>query len=167
MNLPPNKTDLTELFELREGHAFAALSGRVSLEQAANAVMRALIAARDRGIKRLLVDARELTGFPSPSVADRYFIVQRWATEVGKQVELSLILEQHILDPDRFGMMVATNLGMRADAFNSPAEALAWLLSGQPSRVATMNQKLETSPTDAALKNSRASSNQSRSESNR
>ena len=140
---------LTEHFEVRDGCAFSQLVGCVSLEQAADAVTRALIAARDRGIQRLLVDASQLTGFSSPTLADRYFIVRRWAAEVGKQVELSIVLQQHILDPDRFGIMVAANLGMRANAFSSPSEALTWLLSGQPADFTTSNnQNKKPAPTE-------------------
>ena len=139
-------TNLTQQFEVCAGHALASLAGCVSLEQAADAVTRALVAARDRGIQRLLVDASQLTVFPSPTLADRYFIVRRWAAEAGKQVELSIVLQQHILDPDRFGIMVAVNLGMRADAFSSPSEALTWLLGGRPAGVIISNQKPNPAP---------------------
>jgi len=140
--MPSSSNTLSENFEARADHAVATLTGAVSLEQAANAVQRVLVAARDRKIKRLLVDARQLTGFPSPTLADRYFIVRRWATEFGKHVELSIVMEQHILDPDRFGVMVAANLGMRADAFSSPIEALEWLRSGRPAGVVAAAQKI-------------------------
>jgi hypothetical protein len=138
----------TQHFEVRAGYAFVLLVGCVTLEQAADAVLRALVTARDQGIKRLLVDASQLTGFPSPAVADRYFIVRRWAAKVGKSVELSIVLPQYVLDPDRFGMMVAANLGMRADAFSSSSEALTWLLSGRPARVAASNQNLNAAPAE-------------------
>jgi len=135
-------TNQTEQFEVRAGHALVALAGCVSLEQATDMVMRALVAARNHGVKRLLVDARQLTGFPSPTVAERYFIVRGWAAVAGKEVEIAIVLQPHILDPDRFGIVVATNLGMRADAFSSGSEALAWLLSGRPAEVADPNQSL-------------------------
>ena len=141
-------TNLIEHFEVRESHAFSELVGCVSLEQAADAVTRALVAARDRGIKRLLVDASQFTGFPSPSLADRYFIVQRWAAEARKRVELSIVLPQPILDPDRFGILVATNLGMRADAFSSKSEALTWLLSGWPADVTISHQNIKPAPAE-------------------
>lgn len=137
-------SDITqgEHFEEHADYAFATLKGSGSLAQAASAVQRALVTARDRKIKRLLVDARQLTGFPSPTLADRYFIVRRWATEIGSRVEAAIVLEQHILDPDRFGVMVAANLGMRADAFSSVGEALEWLRSGRPAAVVIAAQKI-------------------------
>ena len=129
--MPSPSTNLTESFEVRNGYAFAQLAGSVTLEQATAAVDRALHAARNRGCQRLLVDAYQLTGFPSPPVAERYFIVRGWALVAYGQVELSLVLQQHLIDPDRFGMVVAINSGMRADVFSSQLEALDWLLSGR------------------------------------
>jgi hypothetical protein len=139
--MKPNPTSLSEQFEGHADHACATLAGNVTLEQAADAVERVLVAARDKKIKRLLVDATRVTGFPSPTLAARYFIVRRWATAVGADVELAMVLEQHILDPDRFGVMVAANMGMRADAFSSPVEALEWLRSGRPARVVIEAQR--------------------------
>jgi hypothetical protein len=129
--MPAETTSLTELFEAHEGYAVSRLAGSVTLQQAADAATRAIVTSRERGIRRLLVDGMQLTGFPSPSVADRYFITRGFAAASNNQVEVSFVLQQHIIDPDRFGIVVATNLGMRANVFSSPAEALAWLLSGQ------------------------------------
>jgi hypothetical protein len=39
-----------------------------------------------------------------------------------------------LLDPERFGVTVATNMGMRTNAFDSREHAVAWLLSQPPSR---------------------------------
>lgn len=129
--MPSLTPSLTETFEVRNGYAFAQLAGSVTLEQAGAAVERAILAARSRGSQRLLVDACQLTGFPIPSLADRYFIVRGWAAVASGQIELSLVLQQQLIDPDRFGMVVALNSGMRADVFSSQLEALDWLLSGR------------------------------------
>lgn len=131
--MPSPLSNLTETFEVRNGYAFAQLAGSVTLEQATAAVDRALHAARNRGCLRLLVDACQLAGFPSPTVAERYFIVRGWALIANGQVELSLVLQQHLIDPDRFGMVVAANAGLRANVFSSQLEALDWLLSGRAS----------------------------------
>lgn len=130
--MPSPPTHLIERFELRHGYAFVHLSGSVTLDQAMTAVDRALHAARKQGIQRLLVDATELSGFASPSTADRYFISKGWALAAERQVELALVLQPHRIDPDRFGIVVATNLGMRADVFSSPSEALERSPAGGP-----------------------------------
>lgn len=124
--------NLIEHFEPRDGYVFYQLAGRVSIDQVVKAVTQVIVATRDQGVKRLLVDASKLSGFASPSVADRYFIVRGWAEVAGGQVEMSMVVQQHLIDPDRFGVIVATNLGMRANVFSSQSEAITWLLSGQP-----------------------------------
>jgi len=129
--MQPKTTNLSEHFEQREGYAYCQLGGCVTLEQAVEAVTRAIVAAREQKIKRLLVDATQLTGFPSPSLGDRYFISRGWAAAAKGQVELAIALQQHLIDPDRFGIKVATNLGMRANVFSSQTEALTWLLGGR------------------------------------
>lgn len=127
-----DNTNLTERFEVRHDHSFASAAGCVSLEEAAAAVSRAIVAAREQGIKRLCMDARALQGFSSPNLADRYFISRGWAMAADRQVELALVLEPHLLDPERFGIVVANNMGMRANVFANPSEALTWLVSDQP-----------------------------------
>ena len=129
--MQPNATNLTEHLEVRVDTAFLKLAGCVPVEAAVDAVTRAIIAMRGRGIRRLLVDGSRLTGFSSPSVADRYFISRCWAEAAEKQVALALVLQQHLIDPDRFGIVVATNLGMRANVFSSPADAEEWLFNEQ------------------------------------
>ena len=119
-----------EHFQLREGYASFDPAGVVSLEKAVALVTSALLFAREQSIRLLLVDGTRLTGFPSPSVADRYWIVRQWATDSQNRVEVAFALQRYLIDPDRFGIQVAVNLGMRADVFESRAEALAWLLSG-------------------------------------
>jgi hypothetical protein len=129
MTLP--LSNLAERFEERKGYALAHISGIATLEQATAAVDRALHRARTQGIRRLLVDVCDLSGFPSPSLADRYFISRGWAAIASGQVELAVAMQPHLIDPDRFGVMVATNEGMRANVFSSQIEALEWLLSGR------------------------------------
>jgi len=121
-----------EYFQVHEEYAAYDPIGVVSLEKAASLISSAIIFARDHNIKLLLVDARQLTGFPSPSVPDRYFISREWAREAKSRVKVAVVLQRYMIDPERFGVQVAINLGMRANVFDSRPEALAWLLSGPP-----------------------------------
>jgi hypothetical protein len=120
-----------ENFEAREGYATYAPAGVVPLDQAVNMVTAAITYARKQGIKHLLIDARQLRGIRRPSLAERYWIAQEWAREADRLVSLAVILEPHLFDSDRFGVVVAWNLGMRADAFTDVPQALTWLLSGE------------------------------------
>ena len=124
-----------QFFESRNGYGYYAPVGEVSLKEAGSFVSRGIQFALTSGIPRLLVDATGLTGFPMPSVAERYWIVREWATVSENRVAAAFVLQPHIIDWDRFGFQVATNLGMRADVFTSQPEALEWLLSDRPSSV--------------------------------
>ncbi len=124
-----------QFFESRNGYGYYAPIGEVSLKEAGSFVSRGIQFALTSGIPRLLVDATGLTGFPMPSVADRYWIVREWATVSENRVAAAVVLQPHLIDWDRFGVQVATNLGMRTDVFTTQAEALEWLLSERPSSV--------------------------------
>jgi hypothetical protein len=125
-------TNPPEHFERCQGYASYDPVGVVDFEKAVSLISSAIRFARDNKIRLLLVDATQLTGFPSPSLAERYFTTRRWAAESETLVELALVLHQYMIDPERFGVQVAVNLGMRADVFDSKSEALNWLLSHDP-----------------------------------
>ena len=111
-------------------------AGNVSLAEAVEHCTEAISFARTYGIGRLLIDATQLGGFPSPTVAERYWIARNFAFQAKTLVTVSFALQPHLLDPERFGVTVATNLGMRTNAFSAKSEALAWLLT-QPDPMQT------------------------------
>jgi len=124
-----------ENFQICEGYACYAPADTMSLKQAVALITTAIIFARDNKIRRLLIDATQLSGFQSPSVADRYWIVRHWAAESQNLVEVAFTLPRYVIDPERFGVQVAINLGMRTDVFESRAEAIVWLLSAAKPRL--------------------------------
>ena len=116
-----------EHFEIMEDYAAFRPSGEVSLEQAVQLVTSAFVYARENQIKRLLVDATGLTGFDSPSLASRYFFVQEWARAAQGQVCVAFVTRPEMIDPQKFGIIVAENVGLRGNVFESEKEAVAWL----------------------------------------
>jgi hypothetical protein len=120
---------LPEDFKLEQGYACFHPSGEISLAAAANLIVQAIRFSRENGIARLLVDATQLGVLPPPTLADRYWIARDFAREAQKAVVVSFAFQNHLLDVERFGVTVATNLGMRTNAFETKSEALAWLLS--------------------------------------
>jgi hypothetical protein len=105
--------------------------GVVNLGQAVNMVTAVISYVRQQGIKYLLVDFLQLKGIRVPVLAERYFVAHEWAREATQVVSLALVLEPHLIDPDRFGVVVGWNLGMRADVFTDVSSGLKWLLSGE------------------------------------
>jgi hypothetical protein len=101
--------------------------GLVSLDQAVAQCKHAIRFARSNGFRRLLVDATRLGGFAGPNLAERFWIARAFAEEAQTHVTVSFALQAYLLDPERFGVTVATNLGMKTNAFSTKSEALLWL----------------------------------------
>ncbi len=108
--------------------AFSRPAGRVTLAQATTLVAEAILLARSQNVPKLLFNALGLTGFPSPTLAERYFFARRWAAIAQGRVQLALVVESRMIDPERFGVTVARNAGMDAEVFDNEPAALAWLL---------------------------------------
>lgn len=121
-------TNVTGAITVAEGCAYSRPVGRVSLDEAIELVDQAVVFARERGIPKLLVNAIGLTGFPSPSLPERYFSARRFAASAQGRVQLALVIRAEMIDPEKFGIVVARNAGMNADVFAAEPEALAWLL---------------------------------------
>lgn len=99
----------------------------MTFPQAAELLFAALKFARDRQIPRLLINATGLTGFPSPTLAERYFLARKWAALAQQYVRVVLVVPATMIDPEKFGVIVARNAGTDAEVFATEAEALAWL----------------------------------------
>jgi len=105
--------------------------GQLTLEEAIALVDEAIATARARGIPKLLFNARSLTGFHAPSLPERYFAARRFAATGQGQVQVAMVIQAEMIDPEKFGVTVARNSGLNADVFTQEAEALAWL-TGEP-----------------------------------
>ena len=92
-------------------------------------VTRAIAYCRDQRIAKLLVDARGLTGVSIPSLVDRFLMVEEWAREGQGVVAAAMVIHPEYIHPEKFGVQVATDLGMVADVFTSELDALKWLSS--------------------------------------
>jgi hypothetical protein len=123
-----------ESFQENEGYACYRPEKRGCLDDAINLVGAAIAFARENRIKRLLVDTRKLTGFETIATWERFFMAVRFAAEAMSGVEVAVVARPELIDPQRFGVIVARNRGMRTDAFDSEIDALAWLLNDVKSR---------------------------------
>jgi hypothetical protein len=122
------QTKVTGDLTVEGGCAFYRPVGEVSLDEGVGLVERAVVFARERGIPKLLVNASGLTGFHSPSLPERYFIIRKFAATAHGKVQLAFVVPLEFMDTQRFGIIVARNAGMNVDAFTNEPEALAWLL---------------------------------------
>jgi len=113
--------------EILEGHAVLRPSGQVSLEELVESVTASISFARAQNIRNLIVVTSTLTGFEVPSIGTRYFVVKEWAKASRGMVRVALVARPEMIDPEKFGVTVATNSGLVGDVFASEDEALAWL----------------------------------------
>ena len=116
-----------EHVEVIQDCAFFRPVGRVSLPEAVQWVTQVINFARARQLPRLFVNTTGLTGFPSPTLAERYFFAREWAAAARGCVRTVLVVPVHMIDPEKFGITVARNAGMDAEVFATEPEALAWL----------------------------------------
>lgn len=102
-------------------------SGQMSFDDAVAIVRRAIGAARANRTRELLVDTRGLTGFASPDTFERFLAAVQWAESGGGRVRLSMVARAEMIDPRRFGVLVATNRGLISNIFADEDAARAWL----------------------------------------
>jgi hypothetical protein len=116
-----------EQFVVIKGRGVYRPVGQVSLDRAIEMVDAALAYARRHGIRDVLVNGLGLTGFPSPTLSERFFLAEKWALTAGGAVRLSMVCHAHMIDPEKFGMTVANNRGLVSDVFDNEPDAVAWL----------------------------------------
>jgi len=119
-------------FEVVAGRGFFRPVGHVSLDEAVELVDRALAYARASGITRLMVSGLQLTGVESPSLSERYLLVEKWAYTANGAVRVAMAIHPHLIDSQKFGVTVAVNRRLIADVFVTEASAIVWLDSDAP-----------------------------------
>ena len=118
-------------FEILDGYACFRPAGQMTFYEAVAVISDAIAQACDKGIKRLLVDTVKLSGFPHPTTTERYYMAEQWASN-SRGLRLSVIARAELIDPFRFGIMVARNRGLFANVFPSETEAVEWLVHPNP-----------------------------------
>jgi hypothetical protein len=107
--------------------------GEFSLSDAQSTFQEVLEAIVEHGVKKILVDGRQIDGDPEP--LERFYYGKYVADAVSQTVNrmkidvprFAYVLEEPVLDPMRFGETVAVNRGMRVKAFDDIKRAEWWL----------------------------------------
>ncbi|MDB6066832.1 MAG: hypothetical protein JWR26_3040 [Pedosphaera sp.] len=118
-----------KFMEIEEGYARFRPEGHVSLQEAVELIGQAIAFCYDHNISKLLVNTTQLTGFLPPTIADRFFIAHDWAQKAKSLVIVAMVVRPEVVDPGKFEVIAAANVGQRAEMFTSEPEALEWLLS--------------------------------------
>ena len=102
-------------------------AGSVSFDQAVDLVREAIATARAKELDELLVDTTAWTGFASPDTFQRFLAAVAWAEEARGRLRLAMVARPEMIDPRKFGVLVAANRGLVSNIFPTEAEARAWL----------------------------------------
>ena len=114
-------------FVLEEGRALYRPVGSVSFDEAVVLVRAGIAAARRNRVRNLLVNTTALTGFSSPQQFERFLAAVAWAEESMGGVHLAMVARTDMIHPQKFGVLVAANLGLVSNIFSTEVEARAWL----------------------------------------
>ena len=114
-------------FVLEEGRALYRPVGSVSFDEAVVLVRAGIAAARRNRVRNLLVNTTALSGFSSPQQFERFLAAVAWAEESMGGVHLAMVARPEMIHPQKFGVLVAANLGLVSNIFTTEVEARAWL----------------------------------------
>lgn len=123
----PGVTLQPQSFEIQGELAVLRVVGEHTLDQAVDAVTAAIGRAREQGAGKLLVDLTAISGFDPPTLAARYECVGEWADAGRRHVRVAMVVRSEFLDPDRFCVIRAANLGLAYNLFDNEQRAFAWL----------------------------------------
>jgi len=123
-----SNTEAPEFLSREDRIAVYIPATEASLDAAVEMIRRAIEYCRTNEIEGLIVDTRELYGFPHPTVVDRYWFVRKWSEASGGKVVLSLVQRPEMMDPEQIGVTIANNAGLTANVFDNESDARAWLL---------------------------------------
>lgn len=110
--------------------------GEFSSEEAERTFLEILDAVARHKTEKILFDGRELKG--EPDTIERFLYGKFAAQSVVRDIrerglrfapQFAYVLQEPVLDPQRFGETVAANRGMWVKAFDNIEDALGWLIS--------------------------------------
>lgn len=127
---------------LAHGYAVYRPRGPATAAEAITALFPVLAWCREAGIQKLLADARGIEGLTIPTTAERFHLGEESARSAGGEVQVAFVAPERILDPQRFGMMVAQNRGLIVNVFTDEVRALDWLAGPRALRPVLETERL-------------------------
>jgi hypothetical protein len=122
-------------FEPRAGFLYCAASGEYRFEDACSAIQEVLAESAQNDATKVLVDFLQMDG--SPTMAERYTTSEFLAREMVDHItqlkrfpRLALLGKEPLVDPNRFGELVARNRGVQMKTVEQMEDAVSWLGAG-------------------------------------
>jgi hypothetical protein len=124
--------NMADYLEIKAGIGEFRPRGECALVEAVDLITDAIGHCRDRRVNRLLVVTTGLVGVSIPTLVDRFLMVEQWAREASGMVVVAMVASPEYVHPQKFGVIVAADLGLVADVFTSESDALKWLSNYDP-----------------------------------
>jgi len=121
--------NIAEYLEVTESHCRFLPPNTVSMVESVELMTRAIAFCREQKIRKLLVDGSGLTQLTPPTLVDRFLMVEDWARAARGMVIVAMVWPPKLIHPQKFGIRVAADLGLRGDVFISKNAAMACLLA--------------------------------------
>ena len=102
--------------------------GEQPLSRVTDGVANAIAWCRRERVRALLADLSKAE-FARPTVAERFQFISEWADLAGPSVRVCVCARREMILEDKFGVLIATNRGMVADAFDDLGKATEWINS--------------------------------------
>lgn len=93
--------------------------GTSTAGQMAYTISGVLGEARNRGLREVVLDIRNVRGFESPGPAFRRWAAQMWAGSAGSFMRVAMVARAEHICPEKTGLLVAAEHGLRAGIFES------------------------------------------------
>ena len=116
--------------EIHDGYLEARLLGKFSMSRFKMRAVLLVALCHAHHEKRLLLDLTGIEG--TLSTYDRFEMGVQ-AALLGGDLTIACIASLNLLDPERLGMKVARNGGLKIEVFSDRRAAVAWLLAEEPS----------------------------------
>ena len=123
------------ILRIRAGSGLLRITatGKFSLKEAKRTFLEILDAVSQHKTEKIIFDGRELKG--EPERIERFFygefashaVASYRERGVVRYPQFAYVLQEPVLDPQRFGESVAVNRGMWVQAFDNLDDALGWL----------------------------------------
>jgi hypothetical protein len=123
---PAGETSDDVEIEERDGFLEARFLGRFAVDRFNRQVDAAALACRQRKLSLLLIDVTRLQA--DLSTLDRFDIGSHGA-RVASDLKVAMFSAPELVDPKKFGVLVARNRGLTIDIFTDRKAAVDWLLA--------------------------------------
>jgi len=118
-----------DFFSLVEHYGVFQPEGKLGKDEIVRSVDRAVLYCRENRIDGLVADITLVTGLQRPSVSDLFWFITKLADTSQGKVAVAMVAPAEMITPDKIGITVARNRGLRSEVFTNDADARRWLRS--------------------------------------